>query len=58
MEVVRSSIRKKWLFVMIPRTEQYKKIVYYIGSRLWNELNEYTRSIDSLSDFKKKINAL
>ena len=42
----------------IPRTELYKKSVYYTGSKLWNDLSEDTRSITELSEFKKNINAL
>ena len=39
----------------IPRTEQYKRSVYYMGSQLWNCLNEETRNSNGLLEFKKAI---
>ena len=42
----------------IPRTEQFKKSVYYIGSKEWNNLPENIRSFHLLEDFKKGLNGL
>ena len=39
----------------ISRTEQYKKSVYYLGSRAWNELAENVREIENLKEFKLKL---
>ena len=41
----------------IPRVELFKKSVYYVGSKLWNDLDETIRDIKDLGDFKKNINA-
>ena len=35
-----------------------KKSVYYIGSKLWNDLDENIRDIKELGEFKKNINAI
>ena len=42
----------------IPRTELYKKSVYYIVSKLWNDLDENIRDIKELGEFEKNINAI
>ena len=42
----------------IPRTELFKKSVYYVGSKLWNDLDENIRDIKDLDDFKKNIKAI
>ena len=42
----------------IPRTELFEKSVYYVGSKLWNDLDENIRDIKDLGDFKKNINAM
>ena len=39
----------------IPRTEQYKKSVFYIGCKAWNELEAGTRNIEDLQEFKRMI---
>ena len=44
----------------IPRTELFNKSVYYVGSKLWNDLDENItiRDIKVLGEFKKNINAI
>ena len=42
----------------IPRTELFKKSVYYVGSKLRNDLDENIRDIKDLDDFKKNIKAI
>ena len=42
----------------IPRTEQYKKSVFYIGSKIWNDLKEDVRNLDNIKEFKKEIVSL
>ena len=35
-----------------------KKSVYYVGSKLWNDLDENIRAIKDLGDFEKNIKAM
>ena len=42
--------------LQIPRTEQFKKIVYYIGSKEWNNLPENTRASYDFEEFKTNLN--
>ena len=42
----------------IPRTELFKKSVFYKGSKVWNDLNEDIRNITELNEFKKTISDL
>ena len=42
----------------IPRTEQFKKSVYYAGSKEWNGLPENIRASDTIDEFKKCLNGL
>ena len=38
--------------------ELYKKSVYYVGSKLWNDLDENNWDIKELGEFKKNINVI
>ena len=48
-------VQGKSVGLPIPRTEQYKKSVYYLGCKAWNELKENVRDIIDLNEFKKNI---
>ena len=39
----------------IRSTEQYRKSVFYMGSKLWNDLNVDVRNLLDFQDFKKEI---
>ena len=41
--------------LLIPRTEQFKKSVYYSGSKEWNNLPENIRALHTLEEFKKGL---
>ena len=42
----------------ITHTEQFKKSLYYIGSKEWNNLPENIRASHNLDEFKKRLNEL
>ena len=44
----------KMVRLPIPRTEQFKRSVYYNGCKIWNELKEEVKSLGWLKDFKKE----
>ena len=48
-------VQGKSVRLPIPRTEQYKNSVYYLGCKAWNDLKENVRDIIVLSDFKSNI---
>ena len=48
-------VQDKSIRLPIPRTEQYKKAAYYLGSEAWNDLKVNVRDITDLKEFKKNI---
>ena len=42
------------LYVPIPKTEYFKKSLTYYGVILWNDIPQFIRNADNLSDFKTK----
>ena len=43
------------IYLPIPRTELFKKSVYYYGATLWNSLPSETRFCDNIEEFKNKL---
>ena len=48
-------VQGKSVRLPVPRTEQYKKLVFYLGCKAWNELEENIRDIEDLKEFKKML---
>ena len=46
------------IYLPIPRTELFKKSVYYYGANLWNDLPICIRLLNDLDSFKLEINKL
>ena len=43
------------IYLPVPRTELFKKSVYYYGATLWNSLPSETRICDNIDEFKNKL---
>ena len=46
------------IYLPIPRTELFKKSVYYYGANLWNALPASVRLSDDIDSFKLEINKI
>ena len=46
------------IYLPIPRTELFKKSVYYLGANLWNALPVSLRLLDDVENFKLEINKI
>ena len=46
------------IYLPIPRTELFKKSVYYLGANLWNALPVPLRLLDDIEHFKLEINKI
>ena len=46
------------IYLPIPRTELFKKSVYYYGANLWNVLPVPVRLLDDIENFKLEINKI
>ena len=44
------------IYLPIPRTELFKKSVYYYGANLWNDLPANIRQLNDIDSFKLEIN--
>ena len=43
------------IYLPVPKTELFKKSVYYYGATLWNSLPPEVRICDNIKDFKTKL---
>ena len=43
------------IYLPVPRTELFKKSVFYYGATLWNNLPPEVRFCDNINDFKTKL---
>ena len=48
-------VQGKSIRLPVPSTEQYKKSVFYLGCKAWNELEESIRDTEDLQEFKRMI---
>ena len=46
------------IYLPVPKTELFKKSVYYYGATLWNALSPEIRLCDNIEEFKKFIKLL
>ena len=44
------------IYLPIPRTNLFKKSVFYMGATFWNALPRNVRSCDDIDKFKLEIN--
>ena len=52
---ITKGVQGKSVRLPIPRTEQYKKSVFYLGCKAWNEVEENIRDIVDLKEFHKIV---
>ena len=50
------SVEAPSIYLPIPRTELFKKSVYYYGANLWNDLPATIRLLNDTDSFKLEIN--